>query len=122
MLSLNLKGVSFLSMLAELGRELNQVTEIERRALFGHHKTKNTLLVILSRSDCIKDCDVEHQRHVDKKFLTAIQRLREKKLMNKENIQECDMVRWLLICNKAFVEMRVCYFVNWDPDCLAKNK
>ena len=112
----NLKAVSFIPVLAELGIEFDQFEEDERGGLISGGWNVLTDLAA-NCDDQRKRYDEQHQRLVDEKFLTIMKRLRQKGLLKKEDIRESYLIG-TICCQSVFPEQRFQYLVDWDPNSL----
>lgn len=112
---INLKAVSFISILAQLGTELNQFPEEQRGGLLCHpgsslnERTFGALLEVYSSSD-------EVNQLVDIVCLTQLIRLRRMNLFKKEDLRDFNLVEFMY--SQDFAERRYRFLIEWDPTLL----
>ena len=126
----NLKAVSFIPLLAELGIEYGLFTEEQRGGLIdGPGRGRNVLYQLVKnnerttkKKDDDDDDDNEEDEHqlVDESFLVVMKQLRKMNLFRKEDIQRYNLCEGLC-CQDVFPELRFRYVVDWDPNCLMIN-
>ena len=114
----NLKSISRIPLLAELGSELGQFDEELRGGLLSTPTDGgewNVLQVIICY-DRIKNGTTDL---VDECFSAVWKRLRQNNLLKKEDIREYNLVGRMLTNDIGFFsETRFLYFVDWDPMAL----
>jgi hypothetical protein len=110
----NLKSISRISLLAELGSELGQFDEELRGGLLTTctDEVWNVLQLII----CYDRNENGTTDLVDECFSAVWKRLRQKKHLKKEDTREYNLVGRLLTTDIGiFLESRFSYFVDWDP-------
>ncbi|OEU06662.1 hypothetical protein FRACYDRAFT_254216 [Fragilariopsis cylindrus CCMP1102] len=110
----NLKNLSRIPLLAELGSELGQFDEELREGLLSTYADEewNVLHFII----CYDRIENGTTDLVDECFSAVWKRLRQNNHLKKEDINECNLVGRLLMANIGiFSGTRLLYFVDWDP-------
>jgi hypothetical protein len=113
----NLKSVSLIPLVAELGIELHQFDEELRGGLLStiYHRGYNMVM-------CISGYYRKENKTglVDECFLAVMERLRKNNHLRKEDIQQYNLVGDLCTTDCGyFLERMFLYFVDWDPKVLS---
>ncbi|OEU10859.1 hypothetical protein FRACYDRAFT_246732 [Fragilariopsis cylindrus CCMP1102] len=111
----NLKSISRIPLLAELGSELGQFDEELRGGLLST-PTDGEGWNVLQFIICYVRIENRTTNLVDECFSAVWKRLRQNNHLKKEDIRECNLVGRLLSTDTGiFSGTRLLYFVDWDP-------
>jgi hypothetical protein len=115
-----LKALFFIPLLAELGVELGRFKEKERGGLTCF--MKSVLFQLFCNVILRDDHDEESSGKLDEASTAILMRLKEKGLMKKEDIYQCDLANLLLyraLYKKTLrIEKRFKFLINWNPSIL----
>jgi hypothetical protein len=111
----NLRQISLMPVMAELGIELRLFDEELRGGLLVRAGFTNVPQNIC----CYKRSHRKNNELLDEWFLTVYKRLRATNLFRKEDIREHNIIGKMFSLNiGTFLEKRFRYFIDWDPMAL----